>query len=123
MHLTRNQAYLYGYRGFESLPLRHLPQNLPETCKCSSGCHPSGGLHFVPFSCYRSQQIPELPASREVFEHSLEIMRLRYEFFVSGNAVMPEHVHLLVSASKKGPLAKALQALKLSVAVQRSECP
>ena|ERR1700722_7647802 len=23
MHLTRNQAYLYGYRGFESLPLRH----------------------------------------------------------------------------------------------------
>ena len=24
MHLTRNQAYLYGYRGFESLPLRHV---------------------------------------------------------------------------------------------------
>jgi REP element-mobilizing transposase RayT len=39
--------------------------------------------------------------SREVFEHSLEIMRLRYEFFVSGNVVTPEHVHLLLSASKK----------------------
>ncbi len=24
MHLTRNQAYLYGYRGFESLPLRQV---------------------------------------------------------------------------------------------------
>jgi hypothetical protein len=24
MHLTRNQAYLYGYRGFESLPLRQF---------------------------------------------------------------------------------------------------
>src|ERR1700677_2047308 len=23
LHLTRNQAYLHGYRGFESLPLRH----------------------------------------------------------------------------------------------------
>jgi|ERR1700733_3891006 hypothetical protein len=23
MQLTRNQPYLYGYRGFESLPLRH----------------------------------------------------------------------------------------------------
>ncbi len=22
LHLTRNQAYLHGYRGFESLPLR-----------------------------------------------------------------------------------------------------
>jgi hypothetical protein len=24
MHLTRNQAYLHGYRGFKSLSLRHL---------------------------------------------------------------------------------------------------
>ncbi len=30
MHLTRNQAYLYGYRGFESLPLRHFSsENIP----------------------------------------------------------------------------------------------
>jgi hypothetical protein len=28
MHLTRNQAYLHGYRGFKSLPLRqHTKQN------------------------------------------------------------------------------------------------
>ena len=52
-----------------------------------------------------------------------EKMRLRYEFFVSGYVVMPEHVHLLLGEPKKGPLAKALQALKLTVAVQRIERP
>jgi putative transposase len=50
-------------------------------------------------------------------------MRLRYDFFVTGYVVMPEHVHLLVSEPRKAILAKALQALKLSVAVQRRERP
>jgi len=36
---------------------------------------------------------------------------------------MPEHVHLLVSEPRKIILAKALQALKLSVAVRRRERP
>jgi putative transposase len=36
---------------------------------------------------------------------------------------MPEHVHLLVSEPKRAILAKAIQALKLSVAVQRCERP
>ena len=50
-------------------------------------------------------------------------MRLRYEFFVAGYVVMPEHVHLLVSEPRRALLAKALQALKLSVAVQSRERP
>ena len=36
---------------------------------------------------------------------------------------MPEHVHLLVSEPPDILLSKAIQALKLSVAVQRSERP
>ena len=36
---------------------------------------------------------------------------------------MPEHVHLLISEPKGALLAKALQALRLSVAVQRDERP
>ena len=36
---------------------------------------------------------------------------------------MPEHVHLLVSEPPNGTLARALQALKLSVAVQSRERP
>jgi putative transposase len=37
---------------------------------------------------------------------------------VFGYVVMPEHVHLLMSEPKVGTLATAIQALKLSVAVQ-----
>ncbi len=36
---------------------------------------------------------------------------------------MPEHVHLLVSEPTRALLSKAIQALKLSVAVQRRERP
>ena len=36
---------------------------------------------------------------------------------------MPEHVHLLVSEPRQAVLAKALQALKLSVAVQQLPRP
>ena len=58
-----------------------------------------------------------------MFVRALESMRVRYEFFVSGYVVMPEHVHLLVSEPPKVLLAKALQALKLAVAVKREERP
>jgi len=50
-------------------------------------------------------------------------MRVRYQFLVLGYVVMPEHVHLLVSEPKDVALSKAIQALKLSVAVQRNERP
>jgi putative transposase len=77
----------------------------------------------VTFSCYARQ--PNLGASsaREIFERSLEAMRSRYQFVVAGYVVMPEHVHFLVSEPKKVLLSKAIQALKLSVAVQRRERP
>ncbi len=50
-------------------------------------------------------------------------MRVRYGFLVNGYVVMPEHVHLLVTEPETTTLGKALQALKLSVAVQRPERP
>ena len=83
----------------------------------------TGDLHFVTFSCYRRQPHLGQASARDLFERSLEAMRLRYDFIVSGYVVMPEHVHLLVSEPRKALLAKALQALKLSVAVQRHERP
>jgi len=82
-----------------------------------------GDTHFVTFSCYRRQPHLGIPTARDIFERSLEAMRLRYDFRVFGYVVMPEHVHLLVTEPKKCPLSKAIQALKLSVAVQRSERP
>jgi putative transposase len=72
-------------------------------------------LHFITFSCYRRQPKLGNPASREVFEKSLEHTRRRYGFCVKGYVVMPEHVHLLVSEPEDGSLATAIQALKQSV--------
>lgn len=83
----------------------------------------TGDLHFITFSCYRRQPHLGSASARDLFERSLEAMRLRYDFFVCGYVVMPEHAHLLVSEPRKATLAKALQALKLSVAVQRRERP
>jgi putative transposase len=50
-------------------------------------------------------------------------MRVRYEFFVIGYVLMPEHIHMLVNEPKKALLSKAIQALKLSVSVQSRERP
>jgi len=83
----------------------------------------TGDLHFVTFSCYRRQQHLETVEVRDLFEQSLEAMRRRYDFCVAGYVVMPEHIHLLVSEPKQAVLSKALQALKLSVAVRRKERP
>ena len=79
----------------------------------------AGCFHFVTWSCYR--RLPHLGTAeaRSLFERSLESMRNRYEFVVCGYVVMPEHVHLLVGEPKKALLSKAIQALKVSVSVQR----
>ena len=83
----------------------------------------TGDLHFLTFSCYHRFAYFGSASARELFERCLEGVRLRYQFFVTGYVVMPEHVHLLVSEPLQGTLARAVQALKLSVAVQRGERP
>jgi putative transposase len=83
----------------------------------------AGDLHFVTFSCYDRRPHLGTAGTRDLFERSLESMRLRYDFFLTGYVVMPEHVHLLISEPKGALVAKVLQAPKLSVAVQREERP
>jgi len=83
----------------------------------------SGHFHFVTFSCYRRRQYFRSRLERDLFERSLETMRVRYGFTVFGYAVMPEHVHLLVDEPKKAVLAKTIQALKLSVSVRQERQP
>jgi putative transposase len=58
-----------------------------------------------------------------LFESSLETMRVRYGFVVSGYVLMPEHIHLLVNEPTLGLLSKAIQAIKLSVSVQSEQRP
>jgi putative transposase len=83
----------------------------------------SGDLHFLTFSCYRRRPYLGTPRMRELFEGSLEAMRVKYDFYINAYVVMPEHVHLLVSEPKKAVLAKAIQALKISVSMQQKERP
>src|ERR1019366_5262205 len=62
--------------------------------------HHTGHFHFVTFSCFHRQPFLATPASRDLFERSLETMRVRYHFVVAGYVLMPEHVHLLLSESR-----------------------
>lgn len=83
----------------------------------------TGQLHFLTFSCYH--RLPYLgdPRNRDLFEEALSRIRGRYSWAILGYFVMPEHVHLLVNEPGSGHLAQAIQALKLSVSVRRSERP
>ena len=82
-----------------------------------------GDFHFVTFSCFGRKPYLRSTKGRDLFENSLERMRVRYEFCVAGYVVMPEHVHLLVSEPREESLSTAIQALKLSVAVQSVQKP
>jgi putative transposase len=83
----------------------------------------TGEFHFLTFSCYHRSPYLGSAAARDLFESALETIRRRYMFVVSGYVVMPEHVHLLVSEPRDGILSRAIQAIKLSVAVRRTERP
>ena len=83
----------------------------------------TGNFHFMTFSCYHRLPYLNTTEACGLFECALERMRRRYNFVVAGCVVMPEHVHLLLSEPRKGLLAQAVQALKLSVSVRRRERP
>jgi putative transposase len=83
----------------------------------------SGCFHFINFGCYHRFEYLGTATSRNLFERSLETMRIRYDFVVCGYVVMPDHVHLLLSEPKNAILSKAIQALKLSVSVQSRQRP
>jgi putative transposase len=85
--------------------------------------HHTGGFHFLTWSCYHRSPLLQSASAWGLFQTTLEKMRTRYGFVVSGYVLMPEHVHLLVNEPKLAPLAKAIQAIKLSVAVQAQQRP
>ncbi len=78
--------------------------------------HGTRDLHFITFSCYRRQPLLCSARARRTFEVVLEQVRRRYDFFITGYVVMPEHVHLLISEPEDKKLASALQVLKQLVA-------
>ena len=83
----------------------------------------AGHDHFITFSCFQRRPLLGSAAARSLVEESLEGARLRYGLCIFGYVIMPEHVHLLVTEARRGLLSTAIQALKLSVAMRRSERP
>jgi putative transposase len=82
-----------------------------------------GHTHFITFSCYQRRPYLASDACRNIFEDALERTRLRYRFTVYGYVIMPEHVHFLLSEPEKAFLANVIKAIKLSVALRRTERP
>ena len=83
----------------------------------------TGDLYFITFSCFQRRPYLVSNESKDLVVDALERMRQWYGIFVYGYVVMPEHVHLLVSEPENEILARAIQAIKLSVSVRRSERP
>jgi putative transposase len=85
--------------------------------------HHTGNFHFITFSCFHRSQFLGTATVRDLFEDALERTRRKCRFVVAGYVVMPEHVHLLIGEPKRGTVAGAIHALKLSVARRRPERP
>jgi len=74
-----------------------------------------GDLHFITFSCLRRRPLLGTAEARNCFARILDEIRIRYAFRLIGYVVMPEHVHLLITESRKGNPSRAVQVLKQRV--------
>jgi len=104
----------------------HRPANQRILCPMPRGLvryHHTGDFHFLTFSCFHRSQYLRTASARDIVLDSLERIRVRYGFVVAGYVVMPEHVHLLLGEPRRGTIADAVHALKLSVAQRREERP
>jgi putative transposase len=91
----------------------HYPVSMPSRLKRYQDTQRDS--HFITFSCYKRQAFLSNPYERNLCQSAIEQFRVQYEFTVIAYVIMPEHVHLLVSEAKSGPLASAIQAIKQSV--------
>jgi putative transposase len=60
-----------------------------------------GDLHFITFSCYRRLPLLKTMRARDLFVKELGRVRDATGFRLIGYVVMPEHVHLLISESRR----------------------
>jgi putative transposase len=73
-------------------------------------------LHFITCSCYRRRPLLGTARKRDTFLRILNEVRERYQFWLVGYVVMPEHIHLLTSEPKVGTPSAVMQVLKQRVA-------
>ncbi len=77
-------------------------------------------LHFVTFSCYCRAPRLTTDRARTTFLRSLEAARIRFNFYVCGYVLMPEHVHLIISERHAGVRIADSKATSSAYAQKRS---
>lgn len=75
-----------------------------------------GHLHFITCSCYHREPFLATHRVRNLFLKILGEVRDSYGFALWGYAVMPEHIHLLISEPEHGTPSTVMQVLKQRVA-------
>ena len=98
-----------GRHGWETTNLRYTAFDMPQGLIRYQN---SGQFHFLTFSCFKRQPLLARSNGYSLMEQTLERVRQTHRLVVAGYALMPEHVHLLVSEPQIGSLADAIQALK-----------
>jgi len=73
-------------------------------------------LHYITSSCYERKPFLDSPYRRDVFLRIFEDVRRKYDFWVVGYVVMPEHFHMLIGEPDDGNVSLAMQVLKQRVA-------
>ena len=72
----------------------------------------AGYSHFLTTSCYQRLPLLGNATNRDLFLQVLAQVRRRYRFAMIGYAVMPEHVHLLLTEPERGNPSVVMQAIK-----------
>jgi putative transposase len=78
----------------------------------------AGHDHLITFTCYHRFPYLNDDHARTVFEHTLEAIRQRHNFYLYGYVLMPNHVHLLLSEPKRQLLSDTLRTLKTQTSRQ-----
>src|SRR5271156_1587024 len=73
-------------------------------------------LQLITCSCYRRRPLLGTARRRDAFLRIQNEVRERYQFWLVGYVVMPEHIHLLIAEPKVGTPSTVMQVLKQRVA-------
>ncbi|ACO33966.1 MULTISPECIES: transposase [Acidobacterium] len=83
--------------------------------------HHSGHTHFITFSCRHRRSNFSDATTRSIFEAARERIRRDYLLCIYGYVVMPDHVHLLLTAPRRQTLADCARSSMTPLKQKRLE--
>ena len=75
-----------------------------------------GHAHYITCSCDHRHSFLRHPGYYPLLLHYIERTRKRYQFYVGGFVLMPNHFHMLISEPKKGDPSDVMFSLKQTFA-------